>query len=173
MKLARLLIPRVYRPAYAVLLGVPLGLGLFTFRYAEGLSYFSKDPRACVNCHIMQDEYDSWAKSGHHHVAGCVDCHLSHALVPKLVDKSRNGWNHSVAFTLQNFHEPIVIGPKNAEILQLNCLRCHEDFVHDIVRSQSPAASPEETVSCVHCHKNVGHAPTRPTPPMTWLGRQP
>ena len=173
MKLGRLLPPWRYRLQYAFLLGVPLGLGLFTFRYAEGLSYFSKDPRACVNCHIMQDEYDSWAKSGHHHVAGCVDCHLSHELVPKLIDKSRNGWNHSVAFTLQNFHEPILIGPKNAEILQSNCLHCHDAFVHDIVRMQSPADPAGESVSCVHCHKNVGHAPTRPTSPMSWLGRSP
>jgi cytochrome c nitrite reductase small subunit len=161
------------RLGIAVLLGVPLGLGLFTFQYAEGLSYFSKDPRACVNCHIMQDEYDSWAKSGHHHVAGCVDCHLSHAVVPKLIDKSRNGWNHSVAFTLQNFHEPIMIGPKNAEILQSNCLHCHGNFVHDIVRMQSPAEPEGESVSCVHCHKTVGHAPTRPTRPMSWLGTFP
>src|SRR6185436_6870194 len=117
------------------------GLGAFTFRYAEGLSYFSSDPKACVNCHIMRDEYDSWAKSGHHHVAACNDCHLPHALVPKLIAKSRNGWNHSSAFTLQNFHEPIMIGPKNAEILQENCLRCHADFVHDITVMQSPDSS--------------------------------
>jgi cytochrome c nitrite reductase small subunit len=155
----------------AVLVGIPVGLGLFTFRYAEGLSYFSNDPRACTNCHIMRDEYDSWAKSGHHHVAVCNDCHLPHAIVPKLVAKSRNGWNHSSAFTLQNFHEPIMISEKNAEILQENCLRCHADFVHDITAMQAPSPRhPEETVSCVHCHKNVGHAPTRPTGGMSWIG---
>lgn len=173
MRSLRSFLPRRYPVGVAVLLGIPLGLGLFTFRYAEGLSYFSKDPRACVNCHIMQDEYDSWAKSGHHHVAGCVDCHLSHEFIPKLIDKSRNGWNHSVAFTLQNFHEPIRIGPKNAEILQENCLRCHESFVHDIVLLQSPADPAGESVSCVHCHPNAGHAPTRPTRTMSWLGRTP
>jgi len=155
----------------AVLLGVPLGLGLFTFRYAEGLSYFSNNPKTCINCHIMNEEFDSWEKSGHHHVAVCNDCHLPHALVPKLIAKSRNGWNHSSAFTLQNFHEPIMIGPRNAAILQENCLRCHADFVHDIVVMQSN--KPEDTVSCVHCHSNVGHAPSRPTSPMSWIGEKP
>ena len=37
----------------ACLLGVPAGIGGFTFVYAKGFSYLSTDPRACVNCHIM------------------------------------------------------------------------------------------------------------------------
>src|SRR6185295_7976908 len=138
----------------AILCGVPLGLGLFTFRYAEGLSYFSSDPKACANCHIMNEQLDSWEKSGHHHVAVCVDCHLPHELVPKLIAKSRNGWNHSKAFTLQNFHEPIMIGTKNAEILQENCLRCHGDFVHDITGMEGEKGEDAAGgVSCVHCHR--------------------
>lgn len=158
----------------AVLVGIPIGVGLFTFRYAEGLSYFSNDPKACTNCHIMNEQYDSWAKSGHHHVAVCNDCHLPQAFVPKMMAKTRNGWNHSSAFTLQNFHEPIMITPPNASILQENCLRCHESFVHDITIMQAHAGAnvqetAEETVSCVHCHKGVGHAPTRPTSPMSWI----
>jgi cytochrome c nitrite reductase small subunit len=170
VKLIRFPLPRRYRPAYAILLGLPIGLAVFTFRYAEGLSYFSSDPRACTNCHIMNEQYDSWSRSGHHHVAGCNDCHLPRAFVPKMLAKARNGWNHSSAFTLENFHEPIMIGERNAEILQDNCLRCHDRFVHDIVVLQSPADVPGESVSCVHCHKNVGHAPTRSTSPMIWIG---
>ena len=150
-----------------MLLGLPIGLGLFTFRYAEGLSYFSSDPNACANCHIMRDELDSWAKSGHHHVATCVECHLPHAFIPKMIAKSENGWHHSSAFTLQNFHEPIMIKEKNSAILQENCIRCHADFVHDITVIQVGGNGGE--VSCVHCHKNVGHAPTRPTSPMSWI----
>lgn len=157
----------------AVMIGIPLGLALFTFVYAEGLSYFSNDPQQCTNCHIMQPQFDSWSTSGHHHVAVCNDCHIPHSLVPKLIAKGRNGWNHSYAFTFGNFPEPIQIGPRNAEILQENCLRCHDPLVHDVVRSQSPALDAIESVSCVHCHKNVGHAPTRPTSPMTWIERTP
>jgi cytochrome c nitrite reductase small subunit len=157
----------------AICVGVPLGLGLYAFRYAEGLSYLSNNPKTCINCHIMNEEYDSWEKSGHHHVAVCNDCHIPHELIPKLAAKARNGWNHSAAFTLQNFHEPIMIGPRNAEILQENCLRCHGDFVHDITVMESPGDVPGESVSCVHCHKAVGHAPTRPTSPMSWIGGKP
>jgi cytochrome c nitrite reductase small subunit len=138
----------------AAMLGAGLGLGAYTFRYAEGLSYFSTDPRACKNCHIMNDQYDSWTKGVHHATARCVDCHLPHAFVRKYLAKAENGYHHSKGFTFQDFHEPILIKPKNAAILQENCLRCHADFVHDIVRGSTTA---EDAVRCVHCHRNVGH----------------
>lgn len=142
----------------AILLGIPLGVGLFTFRYAEGLSYLSNNPRTCINCHIMNDEYNAWEKSGHHHVATCNDCHVPHDFIGKYMAKARNGWNHSRAFTMQDFPEPIMIGPVNARILQDNCVRCHEPLVADtLLRSPEHAGG----VACVHCHKNVGHGPSR------------
>lgn len=141
----------------SVLLGVLSGVGGYTFHYAEGFSYFSTDPKACANCHIMWPEYDSWSRSPHHHVAGCVDCHLPHEFIPKMIAKTENGYHHSKGFTLQDFHEPILIKEKNAQILQENCLRCHGDFVHDIVPGSSTADP--KSVQCVHCHQSVGHGP--------------
>jgi len=138
----------------AVLLGVAVGMGAFTFRYAEGLSYFSTDPRACKNCHIMNEQYASWTKAPHHAAAKCIDCHLPHDFVGKYIAKAENGYHHSRGFTLQDFHEPILIKQRNAEILQENCLRCHEDFVHDIVRGSTTAKG---AVRCAHCHRSVGH----------------
>ena len=140
----------------AVGAGILLGLGGFTFRYAEGLSYFSTDPKACANCHIMNPQYDSWVKSSHHIVATCSDCHLPHSLVPKLIAKAENGWHHSKGFTLENFHEPIMIKEKNSGILQESCLGCHEDLVHSIVPGST---TDPNAVTCVHCHKSVGHGP--------------
>lgn len=142
----------------AVLVGATLGVGLFTFGYAEGLSYFSTDPKACVNCHIMRDEYDSWTKASHHAVAKCIDCHLPHDVIPKYIAKAENGWNHSKGFTLQDFHEPIMIKPRNSYILQENCLACHQDMVHQMVAGST---TDQNAVTCVHCHMSVGHGPTR------------
>jgi cytochrome c nitrite reductase small subunit len=139
--------------ALAVLLGVALGLGAFTFHYAEGTSYFGTDPRACANCHIMQPQYDAWQKASHHAVATCVDCHLPATGIAKYVAKAENGYHHSRAFTFQDFHEPIRITPKNAAILQANCVRCHADLVHDQLDGD---AAP----SCVHCHRSAGHGVT-------------
>ncbi|MGB2693399.1 MAG: NapC/NirT family cytochrome c, partial [Thermodesulfobacteriota bacterium] len=67
----------------SIVVGILIGLGSFTFYYGEGLSYMSKDPKACVNCHIMQSQYDSWQKASHHTVATCVQCHLPHGFVDK------------------------------------------------------------------------------------------
>ena len=130
------------------------GLGLATLRYAEGASYLSADPAACANCHIMQPQYESWQKASHHGVATCVDCHLPHDFVAKYLAKARNGWNHSKAFTLQDFPEPIRITPANAAILQASCLGCHGRLVHEIAAAGGGA---QRELACVHCHATVGH----------------
>ena len=142
----------------AVAAGVLLGLGIFTFIYAEGLSYFGTESRSCANCHIMNAQYDSWIKSSHHIVAKCVDCHLPQNPVAKLIAKSVNGYHHSKGFTFQDFHEPIMIKPHNSRILQEACLGCHSGLVHDIVAGSTTDAN---AVRCVHCHSSVGHGPVR------------
>ena len=134
--------------------GLVLGLGGATFDYAEGTSYLSSDPAACANCHIMQSQLDSWERSSHRTAALCVDCHLPADPVGKYLAKAINGWNHSVAFTLQSFSEPIRITPRNARILQQSCLRCHGDIAHAL-GSMPLAAGPGE--GCMHCHADVGH----------------
>lgn len=140
----------------AVLVGVAVGVSTFTFQYAEGFSYMSNDPAACVNCHIMREQYDAWVKGPHHAVATCNDCHVRQGFVTKWVDKSVNGYHHSKAFTLQNFHEPILIGQRNAQITQSNCIRCHQGFVGEILHGGGKMNA--SAVSCAHCHRNVGHA---------------
>ncbi|OGW72754.1 MAG: cytochrome c nitrite reductase small subunit [Omnitrophica bacterium GWA2_52_12] len=135
-------------------LGIVAGLGFYTFDYAKGLSYFSNNPRACMNCHIMRDQYESWTKSSHHQAAKCNDCHIPHAFPWKYVEKSRNGWNHSKAFTLQNFPEPIRISDHNLKILQANCIHCHDDMVSELTGHRGVAL---DTVRCTECHRSVGH----------------
>ena len=145
----------------SVALGALAGIGGYTFRYAEGLSYLSTDPKACVNCHIMRPQYDGWSKSSHHAVAVCVDCHLPQGFFAKYVTKTENGWRHGKLFTTQTFREPIEIQAAGSEILQENCVRCHQSLVHAMVgaatREENAAANPEHELRCVHCHWTVGH----------------
>jgi cytochrome c nitrite reductase small subunit len=153
----------------AVLTGAGGGIGVYTFLYAEGLSYFSDNPRECTNCHIMNDEYDSWLKSPHHTYANCNDCHTPHALLPKLICKADNGWNHSKKFTLGTWGDPIRIRPVNYQRMQNNCIRCHGDFVHDIRGAQVLKLADEagegvplkQDIDCARCHGGVGHGPKR------------
>jgi len=143
------------RPAVlvATLVGALAGLAVFTLDYGEGLSYFSTDPAACANCHIMQPQYDSWQKASHHTVATCVDCHLPHSFVAKYLAKAENGYYHSKGFTFGGFHEPIAIKAKNSDILQNNCLFCHGPMTADMLVGEGH----DDAVRCVHCHALVGH----------------
>ncbi len=137
-----------------VTIGILIGVAGHTFHYAKGTSYLSDNPMACVNCHVMQDQYDSWVKSSHHAVAACNDCHIPHTFPEKYWVKLRNGWNHSKAFTLQNFPEPIRITPKNLEVLQGNCVHCHEVLVSEIVGHRGVLTARQR---CTECHRSVGH----------------
>jgi cytochrome c nitrite reductase small subunit len=139
----------------AVLIGVPAGVGGFTFVYAKGFSYLSTDPRACVNCHVMNEQYEGWLKSGHRHTATCVECHLPHEGLAKWLAKGEHGFRHSVAFTLQNFKEPIEITPRDREIVRVNCVRCHEGLVHPM--AEAPGRPQGGALDCMHCHASAGH----------------
>jgi cytochrome c nitrite reductase small subunit len=138
----------------SILIGGFLGQGLYAFYYGKGLSYFSKEPAACANCHIMQPQFDSWQKASHHTVATCVDCHLPHHFIMKWLAKAENGYQHSKKFTLQNYHEPIFIRDSNQNILNQNCLYCHSELVHDMLIGAT-TKTPDRR--CVHCHRSVGH----------------
>jgi cytochrome c nitrite reductase small subunit len=136
----------------AALAGSVFGIGGFTFAFAEGTSYLSDNPDACVNCHVMREVYDGWNHSSHKAVAVCNDCHTPHTFPGKYVIKGINGWNHSVAFTTGNFHEPIRITALNRQVAQDNCLYCHGDLV--IAISHEANDSPTD---CLTCHRGVGH----------------
>lgn len=134
-------------------IGVLAGAGIFTFTYAEGASYLRDDPAACMNCHIMRDQYEGWRRGPHHHVATCNDCHTAHSFVGKYASKAVNGFNHSWAFTTGHYPEPIQITPYNRGLAEASCRECHGEFTHAIDMYRNPA----ETVSCLRCHADAGH----------------
>jgi cytochrome c nitrite reductase small subunit len=138
---------------FGVMAGLAAGIGGYTFIYAKGISYMTNDPRACDNCHIMNEQYNAWQASSHHTVAVCNDCHTPHALIPKYITKGLNGYHHSLAFTTGRFHEPIQITKRNAKITEAACRRCHGDIVQQIDRGRHGAAG----LSCIRCHRSVGH----------------
>ncbi len=135
--------------------GVFAGGGTFTFVYAKGHSYLSNDPKSCVNCHIMREQFDSWMASTHRRVATCNDCHTPHTLPGKYLVKAENGFWHSYKFTFQNWDEPIRIREKNRRVLQENCLYCHDDLVSGIA---AHGGGDRSAITCVQCHSGVGHA---------------
>jgi cytochrome c nitrite reductase small subunit len=137
----------------AISLGLLIGIGLFTFGYARGASYMTDDPAACVNCHVMRDQFQGWMKSSHGKVAVCNDCHTPPGFIAKYTTKAVNGFFHSLAFTTQHFPDEIRITERNYKVTEKACLKCHEDIVTGIrgIRGH------REDVSCIRCHETVGH----------------
>jgi cytochrome c nitrite reductase small subunit len=136
-----------------VSLGIMVGIGTSTFFYARGYSYLLDDPEVCKNCHIMNDQYDSWLKSSHRSVAVCNDCHTPIDFKGKWLTKGLNGWNHSYAFTTGDFHKPIQANERNRNIAEENCRYCHEIFTSNLTFHETEGTK----IECTSCHRNVGH----------------
>jgi len=137
----------------SVAFGVAVGLGLYTFIYAEGGSYLTNDPAACANCHAMAEHFAGWMKSSHRHVAVCNDCHTPHNPAFKYANKASNGFRHSFAFTSGAFLDPIRIKESNRRVAEAQCRRCHGAIVSAMDAGQ-PAG---RMIECLRCHGRVGH----------------
>ena len=163
----------------AVLAGLVIGLGAYTFIYAKGASYLSTDPGVCANCHIMQEHFDAWQRSSHRAVAGCADCHMPHNFAGKYAAKASNGFWHSLAFTTGRFPDPLQIKPHNRAITERACRYCHSAIVAaidpaaraatgtcagvggtpilDRPQIHDGAVTDGDRMSCIRCHVYVGH----------------
>ncbi|HSL24579.1 MAG TPA: cytochrome c nitrite reductase small subunit [Vicinamibacterales bacterium] len=139
-----------------LVVGAAVGLGAYTFIYAQGGSYLTNDPAACMNCHVMREQYDGWVTSSHRAVAVCNDCHTPPGPVAKYVTKAQNGFWHSFAFTTGRFPDEIQITARNHGVTEQACRKCHEVVVQQIDAAH-PSKSEKDELSCVQCHRSVGH----------------
>jgi len=152
---------RVTAPTIAgVVLGAAIGLaggvGAYTFIYARGGSYLTDDPAACANCHVMRQHFDAWVKSSHRSVAVCNDCHTPPGLIGKYLTKAVNGFHHSYAFTTGRFPDEILITPRNQEVAEEACRKCHQEITATIDGPHG-ARDAAGRLSCIRCHPSVGH----------------
>ncbi|MCL4216694.1 MAG: cytochrome c nitrite reductase small subunit [Candidatus Hydrogenedentes bacterium] len=138
----------------ALATGLAIGLGVFTFVYAQGASYMTNDPAACANCHVMNEQYAGWMKGSHASVAVCNDCHTPAGFVPKYWTKAQNGFFHSLAFTTGWFPDNIQIHGRNLEITREACSKCHAEITERIQATRVDS----KRVDCITCHDQVGHA---------------
>ena len=141
--------------AFAVLVGLTIGVGAYTFAYARGYSYLTNDPEACANCHIMRDHYRAWTRASHQSVAACNDCHTPPGLLPKYLTKAQNGFWHSFYFTTGRYPDPLRITPRNHEVTELACRTCHAEMTASI--DPAHAGTGRGGLSCTTCHNDVGH----------------
>lgn len=138
--------------AFGLALGIPAGIGAFAFIYARGHSYLSNDPAACTNCHVMNEQFQSWSRSSHHAVATCNQCHVPQSFISKYITKAEQGLRHSVAFTTQNFSEPIRMIPSSRQIVEHNCKSCHQPLL-----LETGSHFRKKNESCIRCHSASAH----------------
>lgn len=139
--------------ALGVLIGLAVGLGLYTFVYARGYAYLTNNPQACTNCHVMQEYYDAWLKSAHRSAAACNDCHTPHNFVGKYATKVENGFFHSLAFTSGRFPDNILIRPRDYRVTEGTCRSCHSAITQAIAGPHN-----QSSITCIRCHFDVGHS---------------
>lgn len=146
--------------AAAISMGAFLGLGFYVLKLSNATSYLSDDPKACINCHVMMPQYLTWNKSSHREVASCNDCHVPHNNVfNQYYFKAMDGLYHSTIFTFRAEPEVIKAREASAEVIQNNCIRCHDNRITDpkIAATVENHDFHRTDRTCWECHREVPH----------------
>ena len=155
--------PPRWKVPVIIILGAFAGLVAHIFVIAKAPSYLSDNPETCVNCHVMNSYYSTWAHSAHGKSLVCNDCHVPHDnIFHKYLFKAQDGLRHSTIFTLRM--EPQVIRIKDAgrHVVQENCERCHEHQVATMRANERLYRVEEEEEDdngrvCWDCHQETPH----------------
>ena len=156
--------PRKWRPLATFTVAIILGLGLFLLDFSNASSYLSDDPQACVNCHIMTPQYITWTHSSHREVANCNDCHVPHDnVINKYFFKAKDGFYHASIYTARAEPEVIRAREPSIEVIQNNCIRCHQDQVTDAKTAAyvTDHFTNRTDRTCWECHREVPHGRVR------------
>jgi cytochrome c nitrite reductase small subunit len=87
----------------------------------------------------MAPQYATWSHSSHRNVANCNDCHVPHNnIFNKYYFKAKDGLRHATIFTMRNEPQVIHILEAGINVVQNNCIRCHE-----------------QQMECMKCHIKV------------------
>jgi len=153
--------PKAWHFPVAIVAGALFGLGIYIIYISNAVSYLSDDPKTCINCHVMNNEYASWFHSSHRENASCNDCHVPHDNVfNTYFFKAKDGLRHATIFTLRLEPQVIRIKSEGAEVVQNNCIRCHNEVITDhrlLASTKTYDDFRTEERKCWECHREVPH----------------
>ena len=134
---------------YLLVFGVVgAGVGLFVALGPPKLMARSETPEFCASCHVMEAEFEAWFHEGAHRSIKCVDCHLPHQNIPlHYTWKTIDGMKDAFVFYSGRIPETIKLSEHGQEVLQANCIRCHETTV-DMINQER---------NCWECHRRLSH----------------
>lgn len=149
--------PKAWIAPIIVLSGVLIGATLAIVHVSRATSYMSDDPRACINCHIMDPQYATWQHGSHGRFTTCNDCHVPHdSVFRKYFFKAKDGSRHSSMFMLRLEPQVIRIHEEGANVVMENCLRCHGNLVGG-TQDYAGGVHKDTTRKCWECHRETPH----------------
>jgi cytochrome c nitrite reductase small subunit len=160
-KLIWLIPPEPWRRPVAVTLGILAGLIAYAVYISKAPSYLSDNPETCINCHVMNSQFNDWAHSSHRIVATCNDCHVPHDNVfHKYFFKMQDGLRHATIFTLRTEPQVIYIHDAGRKTVQANCIRCHDHTTGmQFLGSVLPGFNNHlRDRTCLDCHRETPHS---------------
>ena len=125
------------------------GVGVYAMFGPPHLIALTETPEFCAACHLHDGHYKTWAHTGAHRNARCVDCHLPNDnLVEHFVWKSIDGVKDVTLFASGFVSERPKLTAHARAVTQANCIRCHAETVAKI-----------DTASryCWECHRAMTH----------------
>ena len=152
--------PERWKIPVIVVSGIVTGLFIYVAHISRVTSYLSDDPSTCMNCHIMAPQYATWSHSAHREKTNCNDCHVPHNnVINKYYFKAKDGIRHATMFTLRREPQVIFIKEAGKEVVQDNCIRCHQDLLSDEkVMNLTMAYQHQRTGRpCWECHRETPH----------------
>lgn len=153
--------PESWQRPVIVMAGVFFGLAAYAFYISKAPSYLSDNPETCINCHVMNPQYNDWNHSSHREVATCNDCHVPHDNVfSKYLFKMQDGLRHATIFTLRTEPQTIYIREAGQEAVQSNCIRCHGRTTGmQYLGSVLPGYTNHlQQRHCLDCHRETPHS---------------
>ncbi len=152
--------PPAWRLPVVLLIAVFAGLGAAVVHMARAPSYLSDRPETCLNCHVMRPAYATWRASAHGRDTTCNDCHVPHdSVLRKFAFKATDGLRHSWVFTWRLEPQTLQIRAAGRQVVQENCVRCHQSRVTPIAvrggRSMNSLTTGGRV--CWDCHRETPH----------------
>lgn len=148
----------------AFILGVFLGIVLIILRISNAVAYLSDDPKACINCHVMFPQYETWLHSSHREKAACNDCHVPHeSAIKKYFFKAEDGLRHATIYTLRKEPQVIRMHESGRRAVQSNCIRCHGELLEEVslIHGDYARYASGDGTLCWQCHREVSHGSVR------------
>jgi len=129
-------------------------VGAVAFAGGAAFMHISGSPEFCGNCHSMTHEAETFKLSSHSE-QNCAECHLPHQnAVVYMVEKGRSGMVDMYHEVARDYPARIKLSNDAKEMVNANCLRCHENTMKDVKISVEPK---DTGADCLKCHSRIAH----------------